>query len=265
MNAKRGFYITLIAALVTAVSAFYAYKRLQIGPGQSPNNPIQIGREPAPQLPVVVEAAQKDLVCKQSASFASYRNRLGEIINKSSDTPKIKMLEEFKKNFGLPIPVGISQEQLKNHDLVFSCKPACGEKVHLMFVSNITAGKQEGLTALTESGKRVKLRRSIDGVELAIIDELSIKGVPFKSWVVPMASGPWSIIDNDIYYGLDFFGYSLKIKPGSGWELAKNPQKASVFEKLPPAAIAGCSVNDLCWKAQAGKITRYFKSPRVCD
>ncbi|MCC6277563.1 MAG: hypothetical protein IT289_06590 [Oligoflexia bacterium] len=234
--------------------------------GSSPDNPIKIGDAEGVGIPRIVQPKVDSAACESSPRYVTLRQELGEIVNRISSkdaSKKIKALEEFRLTRGLPIPVGISMTELKGQKLVFSCRPACGEMVHLMFVSDIDGTEQ--LKVLAENGELRSLHRSRDGVELLILDELNKKGVPFKSWILPMADGPFFLLEDAIHYPLDVFGYSLESSERGRWRVVKANPLARPLTPVDAAQIRGCDVGSRCWVVQQGKNTRYFKSARVCD
>jgi len=215
---------------------------------------------------VITSEAQKPFAsrCKEPDLYKTLREELGAIVNTRylRDRPKmfVNAIEEFRNHKGLPLPVGINLDKFKSFDLVYSCKQACPGSVHLVFVSQVK--KQQFIEAYTASGKFKQLPIDDSGIELATIDELDSKGVPFQTWRTPMIDGPWYVRGKELFYQTDMEGLWLKIAVKGEWSVVSNPAAIEKLQGAQPLTVIGCGRDEHCLTALNGK--RRFKASKVC-
>jgi hypothetical protein len=116
----------------------------------------------------------------------------------------------------------VTSEKLKKEGAVYNnCRSTCKGSVHEVFVSQIIGRRL--VEVLTGDGTLKRLKLHDAGLEVASVDELNRKGVPFHSWLAPVSDNDWYIKGNDMYYSLDIEGLWLKINMLSRWEVVSKP------------------------------------------
>jgi hypothetical protein len=278
MNKTRFLWLFAIIALGSALSLYFSSRKLSEihrapsevvlidapKPNQSsvqkvlPKAPVQ-DQEEAP-----IEGGPKKIPgCTLQPEFKRLKNELGLVINKQDGhfAHLLEQINEFKNENGLPIPMLISAEKLEKQNIVYNnCRSSCGGDVHEVFVKQIVDRKF--IQALTKDGKFQDLALGRGGVELAIVDELSSGGVPFRSWPLPASESDWYVFGTEFFYRLDIPGIWLKVNSDMSWELTAKPKTALHLEVVQETlSVKGCTLNEKCFLAQ----TRHFKAPNLCS
>jgi hypothetical protein len=269
----------LLAALLAA-SAYYAKKMSQekiiILQPSAPSadgtqtQPVEVAVAPPPLLPSVTQSPPLPEVKKECVMLPSYqeaRSELGLIVNERELREKFRKkfaakLEIQRKQKGLPLSLGVDATVAEKNGIVFNnCKPSCRGLVHQVFVSGII--KNKFVEVLGQDGKLKKLPLHASGLEILTIDELNKKGVPFRSWTVPMNNGPWFLKGKNIYVGLDIDGVWLKVTDKGQWSVVPTEKNVPRLIEVDPLKVLGCVNDDLCLTSLKEK--RNFKAPRACE
>jgi hypothetical protein len=226
-------------------------------------NPIALSHRPVKSLTIPN--------CKEQPEYRSMRTLLGTVVNKTLERRQnikafAKKIDNFREKSGLPIPLGLSAKNLARMGIVFdNCKTICHGNVNQVFVSRLIRGAE--IEVLLKNGDLKTFRLHDSGLEIATIDQLNNRGVPFRSWRAPMSDGPWFIRDATLYYKLDVEGLSLGITSGkSSWKVVVTPKNLDELKPVEPEKILGCNTHDQCLQtdAKSGHGPRYFKAPHVC-
>lgn len=223
-----------------------------------------------------VTPAENSGPCIDQSEYREMHSQLGRLVNQEDLREHhvhefLKAINEFRSKYGLPLPLGISSNKFESDQVVFNkCKSSCKGKVNQVFVSQLVDGRY--LEVLTKDGGLKKLPIHDSGLEVATIDELNGKGVPFRSWNVPITDTDWYVLGNNIYYALDIEGLWLKVDLKSHWDVVTKPEGLKRLVSVEPQfKIEGCTEDDQCLQTEetkegAGGRTgaRHFKAPKAC-
>ncbi len=267
-NASLVSLILLVALLV--MSAFYA-KKMKKELTATPAPSVVVVAVP-PTQPAVVVAPSPDPVipktCQPQKEYMTFRKDLGTTVNdhllRQGNRKQFALtVQEWRKKNGLPLSLMIDPSFADQNQIVYNnCKSTCQGRIHQVFASQIEGGKS--ISILTTNGKLKKFKLHHSGLEVLTLNEVNKKGVPFKSWALPMDDGPWFISGNDIFKSLDIEGVWLKVTTKGTWSIVpipkgKQPPRLIPTESLP---VAGCAQDDLCLTVKSQK--RFFRAPQVC-
>ena len=149
-----------------------------------------------------------------------------------------------------------------------NCHPSCKGNVDQVFITRLINGRN--IEVLTRTGDLKVFPIHESGIEGVTVDELNAKGVPFRSWVMPVAGSGWYLAENYLYTPLDIEGVSLRADAGGHWDFVPTPKNSVKLEEIEPAVkFAGCSPEDHCFVSAASDLNpasiRHFKAPRVCE
>jgi hypothetical protein len=273
MKPLRSLWITLGLCGILVLSVYFSdKKRKELATGQPPTvvvdavPPAAIMAQPGGMPPNSMPTPPAT-PCKELEKYGQVRSELGTIVNKrfmrEHETAKwVALIDEFRRTKGLPLAMGVTSANLEKEGVVYNnCKPSCRGAVHQVFVSRIINGRFAEV--LTNNGTLKKISLEDGGIAATTIDELNKKGIPFRSWIVPMADGPWFILGNNIYYKLDIEGLYLRISSGGEWKIVSPPLGAARLFPIAPPKVVGCDMGLGCFTTQ-DKTVRRFKAPLAC-
>ncbi len=270
------FWILFAVAIIFAGSIYFAKKRIEdikAGPDQR----VVVIDSPSPEPNPENSAGRRNGVgadalkgpseiagCVIQGEFKKMKAELGKIVNSDVDQhhkPAFPgLIDKFRLTNGIPLPIAVGGDKLNQENVVHNnCRSTCNGSVREVFVSQVIGGRS--IQVLQKDGTLKKLPLHESGLELASVDELNKKGVPFRSWLAPVSANDWYIKGSDLYYSLDISGLWLKIDPASHWEVIDTPadlNKLKAVEEL--LKIPGCNNDENCFESGG----RHFKAPRIC-
>jgi hypothetical protein len=260
-------------AILFAVSIYFSSKKLRESKFEKEKVIVVDAPTPEPSAPLPQKRAATnegdDSIspssirgCKGDPIFKSLRQDLGKIINdgKNRDDTFLQIINQFSQKRGLPLPISVDSKKFKKDNIVMNeCRPTCQGNVFQIFVTQII--KSRSIEVLTQDGSFKKLPLHDSGLEVASIDELNVKGIPFRSWLAPVSDSDWYIKDTDLYYSLDIPELWLKINPRSQWEVVRRPKDLLKLQKVDePLKVPGCNSEEQCLEGGG----RHFKAPQLC-
>lgn len=265
----KTFYIwAVVFAVAISFSAWFAYKNIYQKP-DSVNAPTVVVEAP-PAEPAVVATPfinnNPQMTCDEQPEYKQWRRELARIVNdrhtrQNKKKEFLAKLEKWRKAHGIPVSLGVDSAQAINQQIVFNnCRPSCNGKVHQVFVSQVIQNKT--IEVLNKKGKLAKVPLRTSGLEVLTIDELNKKGIPFRSWFMPIDDGSLFIKGNDLYLTLDVEDVWLKVSAKGQWSLSLSDKKAQKLEKVDPLTVPGCVADEGCYVTADKK--RAFKVPIYC-
>lgn len=266
MKIKRLFWFAGILVIGLGLSAYYSKKLKEtLDP-----TPVVVVTAPATKPAVVASAqpvAKDNKLCEEQVEYKSWRRELGVQVN-DHVTRQYKRnafamkIDKFRALHGIPLPLWVDAQEASKEKIVFNnCRPSCRGKVHSVFVSRVIDNKS--VEVLNQKGKLIQIPLHKAGVEVLTIDELNKKGVPFRSWQVPVDSGPWYLKANNIYVGLDMEGVWLEVSEKGSWKVVLIDKAALKLNAVEPLNVAGCHRDENCLSDFNKK--RFFKVPQACS
>jgi len=276
MNLLRVFWILFAVALIFVGSAYFAKKRIDVLKSTPDQKVVVIDvPSPEPTVPIAgnsMKSYERDSKvgpseiagCVIQDEFRKMKSDLGKLVNSDIDqhhNPAFPaLIDQFRLKNGIPLPVSMGSDKLSKANVVHNnCRSTCNGSVREVFVSQVLKGQL--IEVLQSDGTLKKLPLHESGLELASVDELNKKGVPFRSWLAPVSANDWYIKGNDLYYSLDIAGLWLKIDPSSRWEVIDTPEDLTKLKSVEePLKIPGCNNEENCFESG----TRHFKAPRIC-
>jgi len=273
----RLFWVLFAVALVFGVSIYISSQKIK--ELKSEKNPekivvIDVPTPPPDAAPAVVSKSSRITEptepmtipgCQVSPQFLQLKKDLGMIVNNRElrelkRSEFLKDINDFRLQTGLPLPVSVATAKLVLEGAVFNnCRATCHGSVHEVFVSRIDGTKYIEVLQKDKTLKKIPLHEG--GVEMASIDELNKKGIPFRSWLAPVSESDWYIKDNFLYYSLDIEGLWLQIDNLSRWEVVVDPQGLTKLTTVTePLSVPGCNNDEECLEGAS----RHFKAPRIC-
>lgn len=274
MKVIRAFWILFAVAVIFAGSIYFAKKRIE-DLRASQDQKVVVIDSPSPEPSAQTQNAAKNsevdtkgpsetFGCVIQGEFKKLKSELGKIVNSDIDqhhNPTFPgLIDKFRLTNGIPLPVSIGSDKLDKENLVYNnCRSTCNGSVREVFVSQVLNARS--IEVLQKNGNLKKLPLHESGLELASVDELNKKGVPFRSWLAPVSANDWYIKGNDLYYSLDISGLWLKIDPTSHWEVIDTPEDLTKLKAVEePLKVAGCNNDEHCFESNG----RHFKAPRIC-
>lgn len=270
---RRYFWLLLVLIIGFSISGYFAYRNLYSTPEVfveevvvAPNEEKSLRWE-SNTPPPVPDGFKPPANCETMPQYTEFRGRLGAIVNTRSefrrDNEKFAMaIDDFRKTFGFPLPIAVKSSKLDELGVVYAnCQQTCKGTVNQVFASRVIGNRY--LEVLGVDGKLKKVNLVKADLEVAILDEVNFKGIPFRSWPVPFLDGPFQIKDNIIYYGLDVGGLALEIKTSGEWRVVAKPTDATPLEFINPMDVPGCLSVENCFITKGDK-PRKFKSPKAC-
>jgi len=275
MRLDRLVWVLGFIALLLAVSVYFSKKKID----EKENAPVAkiVIDSPSPE-PIVDKDPKKNTEderqrngpleikgCTIQSEFTGMKATLGRIVNSDFDQHRnaefSKLVDQFRLKSGLPLPISIGSGKLNRENVVYNnCRSTCNGSVREVFVSQVINGRF--IEVLDKNGSLKKLPLHESGLELASVDELNKKGIPFRSWLAPVSANDWYVKDDDLYYSLDISGLWLKIDPSSNWEVIDTPSDLTKLKNIDePLRIPGCNQDESCFESG----TRHFKAPRICN
>jgi hypothetical protein len=281
MKNLKLFWVLAVVAVIFAVSIYISSEKIKKlethnsdkiervvvldvptpGPEASPaDTPVFTPKDSNRGVPMTIPG------CTVNSLFSKLKKDLGKVVNnrelrelKRDDF--LKEINDFRLQTGLPLPVSVANAKLLLEGAVFNnCRSTCRGSVHEVFVSRIDGTKYIEILQKDETLKKIPLHEA--GVEMASIDELNKKGVPFRSWLAPVSDSDWSIKGNFLYFSLDIEGLWLQIDTSSKWEVVMDPGGLTKLESVDePLSVPGCNTDEQCLKGAS----RHFKAPRICQ
>lgn len=261
------FWIAAVVALLLLLSIYYATKKLREHKGEEvvvidviePTPPPGQTPTPKPEIPVLPN-------CQTNAAYIKYRKELGTIVNdhflRKDPVKFAKTIEKYRLTHGLPLPMGISSNQLDAEGLVYdNCRPACNGMVHIVFISRIVNGRYAEV--LMKDGKLKKVPLHSSGIEVLTVNEVAPNGIPFQFWYEPMDDGPWYIRGNYLYYPLDLEGLWLRNQAAGEWQVV--PKDVDALKIIPREALKtpGCVEGERCLMI-VGRSNRRYRTQEAC-
>jgi hypothetical protein len=275
MKIIRVFWILFAVAVIFAGSIYFAKKRIETLRASQEQRVVVID-SPSPEPSVAktndsgakntddLKGPSETAGCAIQAEFKKLKSELGKIVNSDIDqhhNPAFPaLIDKFRLTNGIPLPISVGNDKLNQENLVHNnCRSTCNGSVREVFVSQVVGGRS--IQVLQKNGTLKKLPLHESGLELASVDELNKKGVPFRSWLAPVSANDWYIKGNDLYYSLDISGLWLKIDPTSHWEVIDTPADLTKLKAVDePLKIPGCNNDEHCFESDG----RHFKAPRIC-
>jgi hypothetical protein len=246
MKTSKFFWLFFVIAIVFGLSSYFSANKLKAL--RTPQSVVSIPG------------------CKVQPDFIQLKSELGKIVNvqelRERNVPQfLRLINDFRLKSGLPLPVLVSTAKLEKEKAVYNnCRSTCQGSVHEVFAVQVE--KARNLQVLLADGSLKSLPLHESGLELASIDELNKKGIPFRSWLAPVSEGDWYISGNNLYYRMDIQGLWLKIDTASRWEVVANPPGTSRLNHVDePLSVPGCNLDEDCLESQG----RHFKAPRICQ
>ncbi|MBK9294113.1 MAG: hypothetical protein IPM57_06650 [Oligoflexia bacterium] len=260
---KTFYFWIIIFILLLSTSAWFAYKNIY-QKKQVSITPVVVD-VPASEPAVVATPFVNNnpqLTCDEQPEYKKWRRELGRIVNdryirQNKKKKFLNDLEKWRKKYGIPLSIGVDAAEALNKQIVFNnCRPAFSGKVHQVFLSELMSNKAAIL--LNKKGKLQKFAIPTSGLRIVTIDELNKKGVPFRSWFLPVDEGMFYIKGNDLFLSLDIEDVWLKVSSKGKWSLSLSDKKAIKLEKVDPLTVTGCIVEEECFKAKDRSFKRSF-------
>ena len=290
MSPKRGLLIFAAAVLIFGISIYFSSRKTNqpvvIAPfplqSASPEQPVVVEAPSAGQLPVPPSEMKPPIInpppnCRPIPEFNDTKRELGRLVNehelREHNVPEfLKQVNEFRSKKGIPLPLIVIETKADAASVVYNkCHPSCRGNVNAVFVSRFIGGSKNGsgqIEVLTRDGSLKKLAAGGDaGIDVMTIDELSKKGVPFRSWKVPVEDSDWFLGADKLYYPLDIEGAWLQVDTRGNWNIVAKPTAILKLEEVEPAVkLPGCLPSDHCLQpfGASGK-GRHFKAPMACE
>lgn len=278
---RRSLWVGLTLIIILAVGAYFVGRHLsKPEPKKITSQPqskgggitlhdavVVVGQNKMPTWKVPdsgnkTKAANVSQRCREDSQYKTHRRDLGILINRrdrgAGQYKKLaKAIDNFRNLKGIFVPLGINQEAAKSQDWVFSqCLTLCRKNVRQVMVKDARGGR---LQILTKKGRHIA---GGDNVQTALVDELNNKGLPFRSWKVPMVDGRFFVKGVYLYYALDIPMLWLRMSPKGSWNVVKMESGAKELKEVKkPLEVNGCSLEENCFKAG----NRRFKSTKVCS
>jgi hypothetical protein len=273
-------WISVGVAVILIASIYFSSRRLhgrsadqlpgQDGQGGAATVVVDAPKESPTPLVENPTPEPKPKTCSTQREYLEIHHELGLLVNKNHEIREkqkarfLGLVNNFRSKFGLPFPLAVTSGRAEEQNVVYNnCKSACKGTVNIVFVARVVGNKQ--IEVLTKSGSLEKLPLHDSGIDIATVNEISGKGIPFRTWRAP-AFSEFYVEGTNLYSPMDIEGLWLRIDSKSNWQVVSNPPGLAKLQSVEPAAkIAGCHPDEHCFEAVSGKSKRHFVAPIYCE